>query len=311
MAKLSLLLALYAAALVTYVAFFRPAPGTDEGAGAADSAAEEAAWRRKVVDRARLEAREEIQPKLVELEAWRGRIETIRGEMQDHLVDLDAWIEETAQLSSGGLEDLKERLRGFEGTGVKLQEIALQIEALAKRVKALEDRPPVVREIIRTESGPAKPTGPAVPTLPQEDVEDPKVVQKKVAQAMADLASDEPAKLWAAINTTRKYEVLEAAPQLIAILQDHKNILMRRAAAQALGAVRSADAVVPLMDAMGDRDDGLGEYANTAVLEITGFDSGMEAGDRIKARRRARTAVVAWWRQHEPEVRERLGQPKG
>ena len=277
MAKLSLVLALYAAAVVTYIAFVKPAPAGGAAGGDPAAAADDAAWRRKVVERARLEAREEIQPKLAELEAWRGRIETIRGEMQDHLVDLDAWIEETAQLSSGGLEDLKERLRGFEGIGVKLQEIGLRIDALTKRVKELEERPPVVKEIIRTESGPAKPTGPKVPTLPEEDVEDPKVVQQKVAEAMADLASDEPGKLWAAINTVRKYEVLAAAPHLIGILENHKNILMRRAAAQALGAVRSADAVVPLTDAMGDRDDGLGEYANAAVREITGFDSGMEA----------------------------------
>ena len=263
------------------------------------------------MDRARLESREEIQPKLAELEAWKGRVEAIRSEMQDELADLDQWIEETAQLSSGGLDDLKQRLRTFEGIGVKLQELGLRIDDLTTRVKAVEERPAVIREVIRETVGPAKPTGPKVPTLPEEEKEDPAVVQQKVAKAMADLTSDEAGKLWAAINTIRKYEVLEAAPRLITILQEHKNILMRRTAAQALGAIHSADAVIPLTDAMAARDDALGQIANQAVKDITGFDSGLEDGARIKARRRAKNAVIAWWRKHEDDVRAKLGQPKG
>jgi TolA-binding protein len=311
MSKLTLVLALYAAAAATVglVAATGKDGGTTETATGGGISTVDA---RAMVTRARQEARDEVQPLVRELEAWKGRIDSLRDEMQDQLKSIDEWIEETAQLSAGGLDDLKKRLKDFEGIGPKLDRISSEIDKLGTRVKAVEDRPPVIREVVSGPSKPDKPeeTGPAVPTLPTEEQEDPAEVARQIAKATTDLNSDNPALVWSAINVVRKYQVLDAAPRLIEILQNHKTAAIQKAAAQALGAIQSCDAVPVLADAMTSTDDSLGEVASQAVREITGFDSGMASGDRIKARRKARNAVVAWWRDNEASVRERLGQPK-
>ena len=74
--------------------------------------------------------------------------------------------------------------------------------------------------------------------------------------------------------------------------------------------MKVCDAMEALADALIDSAPAVAQQANRSILAITGFDADLSPTARIRERRRARTAVYGWWRMHEQEVRDRLGQPK-
>lgn len=265
---------------------------------------------RKAITEAKRQAQQVYQANVVKQEARLARHNQLVEEMAERLKDLDTWIEDLSRRNAGGMDAIARDLASLRPLAQRLQELVAAMAVVEKRVKAVEDRPPVVREIVKT--APARPTEPAkpdVPTLPVKKAEDPSVVQEKIAKAMQGLASDKLAQLWPAIETMRKYKVKAAAPRLIEILQTSKEKFAKQAAATALGEIQWADAVLPLADALKD-DAGVAQLASKAIFRITGYDPELSHSARAKERTRARNAVVAWWRGNEDAVRERLGQPK-
>ena len=308
-----LLLALYAAAVSTLLllGMVGPKAATTAGAGADGAHDPGGADLRKAITEAKRQAQKVYQANVLKQEARLARHNELVEEMAERLKDLDTWIEDLSRRNAGGMDAIVKDLEALRPMAEQYKGLLANLQALEKRVKEVEDRPPVVREIIKT-TGPAKPTEPTkpdVPTLPIKKEEDPAVVQEKIAKAMQGLASNKLAQLWPAIETMRKYKVKAAAPRLIEILQTSKEKFAKQAAATALGEIQWADAVLPLADALKD-DPGVAQLASKAILKITGFDPELSHSARAKERTRARNAVIAWWRGNEETVRQRLGQPK-
>jgi len=313
MSKLAFPLSLLALALAAYAAF-APRDASSGATTTAQAPTDRAALQaigREITTRARAESRAEIQRHLADFDQRFDRLDVLRGEMAESLIDVGDWIEETKKLSAGGLDGIKKQLAGMSEMPSRLRAMAMELEAFEARVKAVEDRPEVVREVIReVASANAKPDRPQRPTLPGRATESAETIRKKVAKAMVDLSSDEPGVLFSAIEVTRKYKVLESAPRLIQILEKHKNTTIRQNAAVALGAMQSCDAVLPLAKAVAS-DGELAQMASRAVLAITGFDAALSHSARTKERRKASNAILAFWRAEEATVRGRLGQPAG
>jgi HEAT repeat protein len=308
MSKLALLVAIYAAGLSTWVFLQEPAAPTEESAPSTEASA--GALVREGVTRARREAREETRAQLLEIDKRLERIDEMREEGEDHLRDLDTWIEETKRVTAGGLDGLKARFKTLESLGPRLRGMGEAIDDLRKEVKALADRPAVVKEVIReVASSKPDPNQPRVPTLPKKPTEDPAVVAAKITQAMKDIQAKETAVVWPGIEVVRVHKVLSAAPRLIEILGTFKDEFARQAAATALGEMQACDAVLPLAEAIAD-DQEVAQMAYKAITQITGFTPGLTHSARVKERRRVRNEILAWWRSNEDAVRGRLSQPK-
>ncbi len=267
---------------------------------------------RDTVTSARREAQKVAQANVIKQEQRLERYGKLVGDMEDGLKDLDGWIEELSKRNSGSMAQIGKDLAALRGLQAEFKKVQTGFAELAARVKKVEDRPAVIKEIIKTVAGPATPakdTGPKGPTLPGQEEEDPAEVKAKVDKAMVGLQSKKLSILWPAIETVRKYKVLEAGPHLLTILKESKEKFARQAAATALGEIKLADAVVPLADALKD-DENVAQMAAKSIRKITGFDTELSHSARGKERTRARNAVLAWWRGNEEAVRERLGQPK-
>lgn len=267
---------------------------------------------RDAITSARREAQKVAQANVIKQDQRLTRYGTLVGDMEDRLKDLDLWIEDLSKRNSGSMDQIGKDLAALRGLRAEFKKVQTGFAALAERVKKVEDRPPVIKEIIKTGPGPATPpkeTGPKRPTLPGEVEEDPAEVKAKVDEALVGLQSKKLSILWPAIETVRKYRVLEAGPHLLTILKESKEKFARQAAATALGEIKLADAVVPLADALKD-DANVAQMAAKSIRKITGFDPELSHSARGKERNRARNAVLSWWRGNEDAVRERLGQPK-
>ena len=102
---------------------------------------------------------------------------------------------------------------------------------------------------------------------------------------------------------------LRAVPPLIETLKLHKDYYTRLGAATALGELHACDAVAALVDALDDREDLVQTAAGEALTTITGRDSRIMVGLSKKERKQLKDEWARWWKDHEPEVRQRLNQP--
>jgi hypothetical protein len=204
------------------------------------------------------------------------------------------------------LQSLDAIVKGVEALGKRL-------DALERRVDEVEKRPVAVAPTPAPGGNVGhKPTEePAKPTLPDEAAEDPEVVRQRIETALAGLASGDDANVVIpSIEILRKYRHRPAAEPLRKLLKDHANFYVRMLAAAALGDMRDADSVEALADGLVDDNHMVAQQANKSLRMITNFDTQLSPDARIRERRSARTAVIEWWRGHEGEVRDRLGQPK-
>lgn len=323
MARLSLILALYAAGVVTWLAFLReapPAPGAADP-GADTNGTPTDAMIRAARTAADSQVQESIRPHLADLDARLARLENIRKDYERILGDVQDAAELTAELGRGGVEKLGKQLAEIEARTRTVSDVEAQAgkltEALArlltqhgaqgKRLAELENQ---VRELASRPQAPVAPTGPTQPTLPDEE---PDVgaaeAQGIITQALMDLDSKDRNRVFAALQRLGQLKARPAAPRIILVLQNHKDEFLRRAAAMSLGKMESCDAVPVLIDTIADRDQGVALQAARSVFTITGYEVDVSGDFRTKARRKARTEALAWWKKNEGEVRERLGQP--
>ncbi len=302
MAKFATILGLYAAVMVTLLVagvgpFARPAAGPSAD-GQAPRGSEDV---RTVLAEARALLRTELKGTLKDVN-WRfAEMDKLRQQLEDGLAAMQKASEDAAQANYGMLETMKEDLERFGKATADVETMVARLEALEKRLKAVEDRPAqIIRETILKEGGgpvAAKGSGPERRKLPTDGpTKDPAVVAQEVAKAREGLASNDLDTLFPAIEKIREHRVMDAVPRLIEILGGHKDEFGRMAAASALGDMQAADGVLPLAD--------------KAIRQITKHDTGLGAGAGIRRRRAARNKLKEWWRAHEAEVRAALGQPK-
>ncbi|MDF1699994.1 MAG: HEAT repeat domain-containing protein [Planctomycetota bacterium] len=317
MSKVAIILALYAALVGTAAA-----GGTlmllqaDRDGGTPGAAVESAGSEdvRTMLAEVRGLWREELKGTLKDIN-WRfAEMEALRKSMEAGLQSMQEASEESAQANYGMLETMREDVKRFGKATGNVEKMVARLEAIEKRLKAVEDRPAqIIRETILKGGGgpaPTKDTGPKRPTLPTGPKKDPAVVAREIAAARKGLASEDVDELFPAIEKIRQHRVMDAVPRLIEILQKHKDEFGRTAAASALGDMKVADAVLALAEALVDKSDLVASQANQAIRHITEFDTGLGPSDGIRRRRTARNKVKEWWRDHEAAVRTTLGQPK-
>ena len=267
---------------------------------------------RQVLFEARKLFRDEIAETLKDID-WRlARIEALREATEEGLEAAERTATEASAASVGRLEALQKKLDTLGSSNTELEAVRASLAALSERMTRVEERPAqVVREIVREGGVAPRIEEPKRPQLPGKAQRDPAVVAAEVAKARTDIMSNELDVVFPAIEKVREHRVLDLVPRLLEILESFPEEFGRTAAAAALGRMQVADAVPALAEAVTDKSGLVAQQANKSVRQITGFDSQMSPSARVRERRTVRNRIKEWWRTHEQEVRERLGQPSG
>jgi hypothetical protein len=320
MSKFVVLLTVYAAVVSTLVGYrlfeseknqaASRASGHKPFLNASDPADEQV---RLVLFEARKLLQDQVSATLKDID-WRlSRIESLREATEDGLEVAERTATEASSMAHDKIAALEDQVKAMGESTEALDALRETLAALEGRLKEVEERPAqIIREVAGASGAPAKPAEPEVkrPTLPGKAVQDPAVVAAEVKKARADIMSDELAVVFPAIEKIRKHRVLDAVPRLLEILATFPEEFGRSAAAAALGRMKIADAVPALAEAVTDKSGLVAQQANKSVRQITGFDSALSASARVRERRTVRNKIKEWWRAHEAEVRERLGQPR-
>lgn len=245
-------------------------------------------------------------------DAMRG-VDTLKADLQKLT---DAAIKRTegvSRTSSERAEVLDARINDLaqvtDGLKTTLEALAAQVKALESRPAAARpgpvaptpDKPPVGPTPPPTEPPPA-PTGPT----PEEIAAN----KEKVKAAIADLASPDIGKVFAACLLLQSLKDLEAVEPLLKVLREYKDPYGRTAAATALGNLHACDGVPGLIGAFLDKDPGVFLAAAQAFFKITAQDSGLSGDASRKDKTEAKEKWTRWWKDHEGEMRERWKQPK-
>lgn len=208
-------------------------------------------------------------------------------------------------------EAFESRVREVADSATKLGQ---RVDALSASVKDLESRPVAVA---RPAAGPAPEAPKATPKAPEPEPEPtgptPEEIaanKAKVAAAIADLASPDVTKAFPACVALGKLGDLSAVDPLVKVLRDHKDPLVRTAAATALGGLHACDAVPALLQAMLDKDDGVVLASGRSFTRITEMDSGLTGTPTRKEKNDAREKWSKWWTSNEEAVRTKWKQPK-
>lgn len=314
MHKIALLLSVLALGLGAFALLKAPAQGRDAQTVALSSGDIDAVARR-LNEEVQAGVKSGDKVRLGELDKRIKSIQELLTGATDSLQKAQSRAENTTNFNASKLEELEAMLGTINASYQKQEE---HVEALAARLKAVEERPAAVA------AAPANP-GPVAPkpepTAPKPDLapqkpqlpnqaEDPAVVKASIDKAMADLDSEDPEKLYPAITTVAKRKVMEAVPKLIKVLGTHPEFFTRQAAVSALGDLRACDAVPALADALKDKSLMVAQQANKSLRLITEHDLGLSPQARGPERTKARADMLEWWSRHEDEVRTRLGQPK-
>ena len=320
MSKLVVLLTVYAAVVASFVGWkvlewekqgsAPTAAKADPFLDAEDPADEQV---RQVLYEARQLLREQVAETLQDID-WRlSRIESLREATEEGLEAAERTATEAGSSAHTKLSSIESQLDAMGKSAAELAETRKALAALEARLKAVEERPAqVIREVAPAgTAAPAKPKPPEpkVPTLPVGPKKDPAVVAAEVAKAREDIMSKELNVIFPAIEKIREHRVLDLVPRLLEILATFPEEFGRTAAAAALGRMQIADAVPALAEAVTDKSGMVAQQANKSVRQITGFDTEMSPSARVRERRTVRNRIKEWWRTHEKEVRERLGQP--
>jgi len=154
------------------------------------------------------------------------------------------------------------------------------------------------------------PAGPGAPPV-VVDAEGLRRHQEAFEKAIRKLRDPDNGIAFSATYDLRDLKDLAATPFLVETLKVHKDYYVRMGAATTLGELRSCDAVPALLDALEDKDDIVQQAAAEALTTITGQDQRWVVGLTKKERRTKRDEWAKWWKEHEGEVRLRLGQPAG
>ncbi len=161
-------------------------------------------------------------------------------------------------------------------------------------------------------AGPAlpPPAGPGAPPV-AADPEGIRRHQEAFEKAIRKLRDPDNGIAFSATYDLRDLKDLAATPYLVETLKVHKDYYVRMGAATTLGELRSCDAVAALLDALDDKDDIVQQAAAEALTTITNQDQRWVVGLTKKERKAKRDEWAKWWKEHEGEVRLRLGQPAG
>jgi hypothetical protein len=141
---------------------------------------------------------------------------------------------------------------------------------------------------------------------------DPQVERQREAEVdrwIERLKDREPGISFSATVQLGRLKSLRAVPALVTTLQKHSDFYTRLGAATALGELKAVDAIPALIGALDDKDDLVQTAASEALTSITGQDFKFVVNLTKKERNQIRDQWTKWWKDNEPDLRQRLGQP--
>jgi HEAT repeat protein len=316
MAKLALLLAVLAAAAAGYAAL-RPLPAHAPASPGGSEGGPDAAVARLAKDAARAEADARVAAAFADLDRRIAKLDQMRKQIEGSVAEARRLGEASADAVAARVDTVERDARQA------IRALRTELEASHSRTPAPgpsgstdEIRPGAEPEPARPvepepepepeEAAPpsATPTpAPAAPAMSEAE-------RAEIDKALANLDGKETNVVFAAIETLRTKKVREAGPRLVKLLATSKDPYLRMGAAAALGGIGIADGVDALIEALVDEDVSVAGQASKAIRRITGVNLDFSAKAGIRERRKAKSEMKQWWKEHEQEVRDRLGQPK-
>ncbi|HVG93697.1 MAG TPA: HEAT repeat domain-containing protein [Planctomycetota bacterium] len=251
---------------------------------------------------------ETVEGAVRRIEKERDRLQAVADEASRRANDASRGSVSRADVLDARVDELAAAATTLRGT---LDGLALQVKDLASRPAAVAPVPLAAAP---------KPVGPAPPPTPAPDAaptpsgpSEAEVAANKdaVKAAVADLASPDVAKVFAAAANLARLRDLAAVEPLVKVLKEHRDYYARMAAVNALGTMHAADGVLAVIGAFQDKDDAVVIAAALAFSKITGQDTGLTGSPTRKEKGEAQATWTRWWKEHEAEVRTRLNQPAG
>ena len=215
--------------------------------------------------------------------------------IQEHARDVQGHFTEVNR----HLGKLQERMAALLDWKVQIQDEANQ---LRKDVDDAQKRQPPPR---MPDPVDVQPDGAPEPAPPEVD----RAREEEIDRWIKRLDDKDEDIVFSATIELARLKALRATPNLVKVLDKHKDFYARLGAATALGDIRACDGVPALIEALGDKDDLVRTAAAEALHLITeedyNFVAGLSKSERVRIQKRWRE----FWRKNEAEVRRRLGQP--
>jgi hypothetical protein len=148
------------------------------------------------------------------------------------------------------------------------------------------------------------------PSAPEEAEGPDPAREREIDEWIARLRDPDDDIVFSATMELARLGALRAASALVEVLDKHRDFYARLGAATALGQLKACDAVPDLIEALDDKDDLVRTAANDALMLITDQNFNFVPGMSRVERGRVQKKFKDWWRDHEIEVRVRLGQER-
>jgi len=318
---LTFLLALGAAGGAAYAV----ARVSGTGEGASERAAQKAAWQADVrgavgrletaVEERRQADREATQTAVNVAVA--GAADRLSEQQRNGLSLLSGKLDGYATEQSRRIEGLEEKIGRAARMLEDVRDLAARSSAAAPPADAGMGGAPAPTAPAPISPVPPVPVpaapGPGAPAAPPvaADAEGAKRHKEAFEKAIRKLRDPDNGIAFSATYDLRDLKDLAATPFLVETLKGHKDYYVRMGAATTLGELKACDSVAALLDGLDDKDDIVQQAAAEALTTITGQDQRWVVGLTKKERRTKRDEWAKWWKEHEGEVRLRLGQPGG
>lgn len=208
-------------------------------------------------------------------------------------------------------KQVHDRLTSHDARIVKVQQQMAQLLDWKAEIEKEADR--LKRELVALSKREAPPPATEKPAAkPAEEPDAPDVErEKEIDRWIKRLRDSDEDIVFSATIELARLKALRATPDLVSVLNKHKDFYARLGAATALGEIQAVDSVPDLITALNDKDDLVRTAASEALHRITGQDfnfvSGLNKSERIRIQKKWRS----WWRENERKVRQKLNQTAG
>ena len=229
------------------------------------------------------------------LKEWQDRVASDLQKLDDRMLGYANKVHDRMTAIDSRLSAVESRLSRLMDWFQRIQDQADQLERELAEARAQPVEQP-------------KQPAPAEPVA-QEPKKEPKNAEREaqVDKWIESLKDNNPEVVFTATIELGKLKDARAVQPLMGILKSHRELWPRLGAATSLGDLRAPDAVPTLIDALQDKEELVRSAAANALRGITEQDfdyvQGLSRAERQRIQKRYRT----WWRDHEDELRKRLG----
>jgi hypothetical protein len=228
----------------------------------------------------------------------------VKTELQREIAKLDGMMHGSSEAHLSRLEAVERRVEEVAHWAKEVKDIASRAPSPADAVVP-QPPPPTVA----TATPPPAPETPPPAPVAATDPEAQRRHDLELEKWIRDLKDPNNGIAFTATYKLKEMKDLRAVPPLVETLEKHKDYYTRLGAAVALGELKAADAVNALVEAFDDKEELVQQAAAEAFMNITGQDVHFKVASTRKERKAAKETAQRWWKDHEPEVRQRLGQP--